>query len=58
MRIYLSMMFIILGFCFPQKILIPMDHTQTDHLKAYGLVFSLLIQFKLYVKNIESLVYG
>jgi len=25
--------------CLSQKILIPMDHTQSDHLKAYGIAF-------------------
>ena len=28
--------------CFSQKILIPMDHHQTDHLKAYGIAFQSL----------------
>ena len=33
---------IIFNFLFSQKILIPMDITQNDHLKAYGLVFGVL----------------
>ena len=28
-----------LQFCFSQKILIPMDENQNDHLKAYGAAF-------------------
>ena len=28
-----------LNFCFSQKLLIPMDQSQTDHLKAYGVAF-------------------
>ena len=35
----LSILFIF-NFLIPQKILIPMDHKQTDHLKAYGITFS------------------
>ena len=30
---------ILIGFSFSQKLLIPMDQTQTDHLKAYGVAF-------------------
>ena len=33
---YLSLL---ICFIFPNKILIPMDLTQTDHLKAYGITF-------------------
>ena len=29
----------IVGSLFPQKLLIPMDQVQTDHLKAYGVAF-------------------
>ncbi len=32
-------LFLISNFIFSQKVLIPMDNTQNDHLKAYGLVF-------------------
>ena len=31
--------FVIFGAVFSQKILIPMDQLQTDHLKAYGVAF-------------------
>tara|TARA_B100002051_G_C16663779_1_gene600574 strand:- start:16 stop:1275 length:1260 start_codon:yes stop_codon:yes gene_type:complete len=30
---------VLFNICLPQKILIPMDNTQTDHLKAYGIAF-------------------
>ena len=30
---------ILFNICLPQKLLIPMDHMQTDHLKAYGIAF-------------------
>tara|TARA_Y100001970_G_scaffold287663_1_gene412892 strand:+ start:2813 stop:4072 length:1260 start_codon:yes stop_codon:yes gene_type:complete len=41
MKIKLKYIFIIVLFniCLPQKILIPMDQMQTDHLKAYGIAF-------------------
>ena len=41
MRIKLKYILIIVLFniCLSQKILIPMDYTQTDHLKAYGIAF-------------------
>jgi hypothetical protein len=32
-------LFILYSFCFSQKIIIPMDQTQNDHLKAYGIAF-------------------
>ena len=38
MKIFIFL-FIILGNVFTQKILIPMDQLQTDHLKAYGIAF-------------------
>ena len=31
--------FIFIGVAFSQKLLIPMDQLQTDHLKAYGVAF-------------------
>ena len=31
--------FSIINIIFSQKILIPMDQTQTDHIKAYGIAF-------------------
>ena len=34
--------FVILSISFSQKIIIPMDQTQNDHLKAYGIVYSIL----------------
>lgn len=34
---YLIIFGIFIGSLYPQKILIPMDETQTDHLKAYGI---------------------
>ena len=40
-KISFILLFIInISYC--QKVLLPMDNTQNDHLKAYGLVFSLL----------------
>ena len=41
MKIKFQYIFIIVIFniCLPQKLLIPMDHIQTDHLKAYGIAF-------------------
>ena len=35
---YLCLIFMF-NICFSQKLLIPMDHMQTDHLKAYGIAF-------------------
>ena len=35
---------ILLNFLLSQKILIPMDNTQNDHLKSYGLVYSILLK--------------
>ena len=35
---YISLV-ILFSISFSQKLLIPMDHTQTDHLKAYGVAF-------------------
>ena len=46
---------IFLNIVFSQKLIIPMDETQSDHLKAYGLAFWILeknTNFKL--KNIHS----
>ena len=43
MKIFL-LYIISLSFIFSQKILIPMDNTQNDHLKAYGLAFWILKQ--------------
>ena len=36
--------FILFTFIFSQKILIPMDNTQNNHLKAYGFAFWILKQ--------------
>ena len=44
--------FILINLSFPQKILIPMDNTQNDHLKSYGLVYSILVK----QNNIEWLL--
>ena len=33
---------LLIGLTFSQKLLIPMDIVQTDHLKAYGIAFSTL----------------
>ncbi len=33
---------VLLGSIFSQKILIPMDESQTDHVKAYGIAFWIL----------------
>ena len=41
-RFYLFIFIIILNFSFSQKIIIPMDQSQNDHLKAYGIVYSIL----------------
>ena len=35
---------LLIGLTFSQKLLIPMDIIQTDHLKAYGIAFSTLEQ--------------
>ena len=35
----LFILFLFAKLCFAQKILIPMDGTQKDHLKAYGVAF-------------------
>ena len=35
---------LLVGLTFSQKLLIPMDVIQTDHLKAYGVAFSTLEQ--------------
>ena len=43
---------ILINLSFPQKILIPMDNTQNDHLKSYGLVYSILVK----QNNIEWLL--
>ncbi len=40
--IYMVMFFAISSLTFSQKILIPMDLSQTDHLKAYGVTFHIL----------------
>ena len=39
MKKYSYIFLIILNICLSQKLLIPMDHIQTDHLKAYGIAF-------------------
>jgi len=44
MKTYYSIIFIFLNLIFSQKILIPMDNTQNDHLKAYGFAFWVLKQ--------------
>ena len=38
----LIVLFLFLGQLFSQKILIPMDQNQSDHLKAYGIAFWML----------------
>ena len=38
MKYYLSIL-LLSGMIYSQKILIPMDNNQNDHLKAYGLIF-------------------
>ena len=40
----LFIFYILFNFIFSQKILIPMDNTQKDHLKAYGFAFWILKQ--------------
>ena len=37
-KIYI-ILFLIINSLFAQKILLPMDNTQNDHLKAYGLIY-------------------
>jgi hypothetical protein len=44
MRIYIAVIFIVFIVCLNAQILIPMDNTQTDHLKAYGIAFEALRQ--------------
>ena len=34
--------FLLFSMCLSQKVLIPMNNTQNDHLKAYGLVYFML----------------
>ena len=36
---YYILLIIFYNICFSQKILIPMDHLQSNHLKAYGIAF-------------------
>tara|TARA_B100000959_G_C14935413_1_gene605543 strand:+ start:338 stop:1594 length:1257 start_codon:yes stop_codon:yes gene_type:complete len=50
-KIYI-ILFLIINSLFAQKILLPMDNTQNDHLKAYGLIFSILSQ----TNNVEWLL--
>ena len=38
MKLFLSIL-LILNFIFSQKLLIPMDNAQSDHLKSYGLIY-------------------
>ena len=38
-KIKVIIYFSIISFLFSQKILIPMDQTQSDHIKAYGIAF-------------------
>ena len=39
-KILLAVFFLSVSFLYPQsKVLIPMDWSQTDHLKAYGIAF-------------------
>ncbi len=61
MRVNIIYYFILISIVFNQKILIPMDETQNDHLKAYGLVYSALkkqvkIEWLLNYKNGSFLV--
>lgn len=45
MKIFLTLVFLLIGFCkfsFAQFLLIPMDNSQRDHLKAYGVAYSIL----------------
>ena len=42
MKKYLLIIIMIIGISNAQKILIPMDDTQKDHLKSYGLTFFIL----------------
>jgi hypothetical protein len=44
MRSILSLVLILGVTCYAQKLLIPMDQAQTDHLKAYGVTYSVLKQ--------------
>ena len=54
MKIKFQYIFIIVIFniCLSQKLLIPMDHIQTDHLKAYGIAFLNLKKSADYAKKI------
>jgi len=44
MRFFRSLVLIISINCYAQKLLIPMDQVQTDHLKAYGVTYLVLKQ--------------
>ena len=38
-KIILLYTILLIELCFSQKLLIPMDNLQSDHLKAYGIAF-------------------
>ena len=38
-NMYVYIIFIFFSFTFTQKLIIPMDQSQNDHLKAYGIAF-------------------
>ena len=51
-KLYCLILFILFNLSFSQKLLIPMDSAQTDHLKAYGIAF---LQLK-NLNNVEWLL--
>jgi len=51
-KIYIILIFISCNIIYSQKILIPMDNDQNDHLKAYGLVYYMLTK----ANNVEWLL--
>ena len=42
MRLFIPTILLLIQFGFSQKILIPMDQAQKDHLKAYGTAYWIL----------------
>ena len=50
-KLYIIIFFVFCNLIYSQKILIPMDNDQNDHLKAYGIAFSTLEKNKNVVIN-------
>ena len=50
-------LFIFTSFIFAQKIIIPMDQSQNNHLKAYGVVYKILDkELKEHIHSIQILI--